>query len=715
VVTVNPRPFVNDDVDETCSNVAFEFEATHGDGTNIVPVGTQYTWTIKMDNTLIEGQSAQSVAQDKVSQILRNTTTSNQDLVYEVTPILGSCVGPVFELTVTVTPTPEIGDKDDAICSGESFEVDPALLSEVGDIIPAGTRYTWTVVPNADVDGESDQITSQETISQELTNRTNTAKEVIYTVTPVLGSGCAGKEFEVTITVNPTPEIDDKEDVICSGAAFTVTPANVPGGDIVPAGTTYTWAIKLVDPGISGATGSTAPGLTSISQTLTNNTHVVQKVVYTVTPTSGAAGACVGDDFEIEVTVNPTPVIGVKTAPEICSNDLFEFEPVNVTGGDIVPLGTTYTWTVAANADVEGQSAQTTIAQPKISQTLRNLTNTPKTLVYTVTPLVGTCAGDSFEVSVTINPTPEIAKKEAEICSEDPFEVDPLTLAELGDIIPANTTYTWTVASNTNVTGQIAVSARQTKISQTLTNLTNEIQTVIYTVTPYSEAVDGCEGEDFEIEVTVNPRPFVNDDVAETCSNVAFEFVATHGKGTNIVPVGTQYTWTIKTDNTDLTGQSAQAIPQDKVSQELRNLTISNQDLVYEVTPILGGCVGPKFELRVTVTPTPEIGDKVDEICSGESFEVDPVSLAEVGDIIPAGTRYIWTVVPNDDVDGESNQTVSQAKILQELTNKTNTPKNVIFTVTPVLGTGGCAGEDFEVTITVNPTPVIADKEEIIC
>jgi len=130
--------------------------------------------------------------------------------------------------------------------------------------------------------------------------------------------------------------------------------------------------------------------------------------VYTVTPTSGDAGSCVGTNFTITVTVNPTPVIANKTST-ICSGTAFTITPSN-SGSEIVPTSTTYTWTVAPNADVTGETDQA-VGQSNISQTLTNTSNTVQTVVYTVTPrsgAAGNCVGSTFTVTVTVNPRPTI-------------------------------------------------------------------------------------------------------------------------------------------------------------------------------------------------------------------------------------------------------------------------------------------------------------------
>ena len=144
-------------------------------------------------------------------------------------------------------------------------------------------------------------------------------------------------------------------------------------------------------------------GVSSISQTLTNTTNTAQNVVYTVTPN---ANGCSGSSFTVTVTVNPTPSIQTQTVTT-CSDVAFTNAPTNG-GSNIVPTGTTYTWTVVDNANTTGETAQAT-AQSNISQTINNVSNGQEVIAYTVTPTKGTCVGSTFALNVTVNPEPVIA------------------------------------------------------------------------------------------------------------------------------------------------------------------------------------------------------------------------------------------------------------------------------------------------------------------
>ena len=246
----------------------------------------------------------------------------------------GACtinhLGPV----VTVNPTPGINSMSAAICSSESFTVTP--VNGTNGTVPVGTTYTWgaPAITGSIAGGVGGGGAN---ISGTLTNNGSTAGTAIYTVTPVAGA-CTGPDFLVTVTVNPTPDINDLTAAICSGGTFAVTPVDATDG-VVPAGTIYSWPGPTVTPGLitGGASGTNSA---NISGTLTNTTNSVQTATYTVTPKTGG---CTGASFDIVVTVNPKPAITAMTAT-ICSGETFTVTPVNSTNG-IVPAGTTYSWT----------------------------------------------------------------------------------------------------------------------------------------------------------------------------------------------------------------------------------------------------------------------------------------------------------------------------------------------------------------------------------
>ena len=266
-------------------------------------------------------------------------------------------------------------------------------------IVPAGTTYTWTVSSNANVTGQSDQATAQSNISQTLTNLTNVTQTLVYTVTPVSGAAgnCPGASFTVTVTVNPKPTVQNETAVICSNTAFTVTPSVATVGNIIPAGTTYTWSAPTVSPAGS-VTGGTAQavGQNSISQTLTNTTANTATATYTVTPTSGSTGTCTGPTFTIVVTVKPTPLLSSTLAPaNVCSTTPFAYTATSATAG------TTFSWVRSTVAGITNPAASGNTAS--INETLTNSTVNPVTVPYVFT-LTATACPNTQTVNLVVNP-----------------------------------------------------------------------------------------------------------------------------------------------------------------------------------------------------------------------------------------------------------------------------------------------------------------------
>ena len=152
----------------------------------------------------------------------------------------------------------------------------------------------------------------------------------------------------------------------------------------------------------SGTATIINPWLTSNASVATvSNTGLISAIAAgTSTITYTNANGCIA---QVVVTVNQTPFVSTQTK-SICSNTTFTVSPVSGVNGNIVPAGTTYTWTVVDNINVTGESNEI-IGLADISQTLVNLSNLPQIVTYTVIP-IGICRGLPFTVTVTVNVAP---------------------------------------------------------------------------------------------------------------------------------------------------------------------------------------------------------------------------------------------------------------------------------------------------------------------
>ena len=214
---------------------------------------------------------------------------------------------------------------------------------------------------------------------------------------------------------------------------------------------------------------------------------------------------CNGTSNTVTITVNEGPSITAQPVGETyCLGDPIQALEVLTINGVGIP---SYQWYSNNTNDID---------TPNTIGTDSNVLDPPNLVVGTVYYYCvisfnqGGC-GDLISeiVEITINQVPQISNFSELICSDNSFLVLPDETN--GDIVPANTTYTWS-APIINPVGTIAGTSEaltpQTIISQNLINTSTNPSTVIYTVTPTS---GDCIGNDFTVVLTVNPAVSIAD------------------------------------------------------------------------------------------------------------------------------------------------------------------------------------------------------------
>ena len=695
-ITVNPSPAVSFSSSNQTICSAYTSSLINLSSTTS---GATFTWTA-VQPAGITGVVT-SGTNTIPAQTLFNTTNTPITITYAAvatTNDASACAGSTFNYTITVNPSPSITESfANAICSGGSFSITPVNSSL--NSIPVGTTYSWSapVVTGGITGGASG--TNLTAIGGTLINPTNTVQTATYTITPVFNS-CSGTAFTVVISVNPKPVIANVTPAaICSETAFSVTPTNG-GSTIVPAGTTYTWSIST-NTNITGASASSASGISTITQTLTNTSNTAQTITYTVTPTSGDTGNCVGSTFTITVVVNPKPFI-VGTTPTICSGTAFSVTPTNGSGS-IVPSGTTYTWTTPVSTPVgaiTGGTAQAT-GVTTIGQTLINTTTAPATIEYTITPTSGACAGTPFTITVTVNPTPTtLGLTNQTYCNAVATNAIVFTNGVAG------TTYAWT-NSNTAI-GLVAAGTGNIPVFTPTNSGTAPITATISVIA----TANGCSRTAETFTITVNPSPAVAFSPANQtiCSGDSSALV-----NLSSTTAGATFTWTAvqPAGITGVVTSGTNTIP----TQTLVNTTNAPITITYAAvaaTNDASACAGSTFNYTITVNPRPTIADQTFVICSEQGFTMAPVNgVPNAMTIVPVGTTYNWTISNNSNITGASAGTGAQ--ISQLLTNTSATIQTIIYTVTPTAGS--CSGNPFTITVDVYPKPNVQFDlpNQIIC
>ena len=669
-ITINPTATIDPISDQIiCSQSAFAdvFITSPTQPTTSIT----YTWEVTSAGPNLSGYTASSgpigISSPILGEAIFNASNVAEDLVYTLTPFYDNCEGVSQTFTITIDPTPEIPDLNATICSEETFDVLPENgIPTATTIVPANTTYTWTVLPNPNVTGQSDETLPQSSISQTLTNVSNVAQDVIYIVTPTSSDGCEGASFELTVTVETRPIIEDKIAGACSGDAFLVAPVDNSPTEIVPANTLYTWTVLPgADlPDLTGYSDQTT-GVSAISQTLTNLTDESKTIIYSVIPSSGT---CVGLPFEVEVTVSPRPFVDDIILAPICSEDTFTVIPETAlpSPNNIVPIGTTFTWTVVDNPNVIGDTNEVS-AQSQISQTLTNTTSTTQTVVYTVVPSSSGCDGLPFTIAVDVKPRPFIVsgpETQDTQCSGDAFVISPQDgIPTLTTLVPVGTQYTWTTVGNPNLLGWSDQTIAVDLISQTLENTSNQVQQIIYSITPEA---DGCVGPSFDAVITIEPKPFVPDVIADICDATSYTLSPQNGilpDATTIIPDVTTYTWSTAVVTGGITGASSGVDEAFFDSGVLENPTTNLQTAIYTVTPnyytvsnpTTPQCSGEPFTITITVSPSPEINEVITNIaCSysdplcGASIEISPVGMAPF--------TYNWVSIEGNPINDPTDE-----------------------------------------------------------
>ncbi|RYF21382.1 MAG: PKD domain-containing protein [Flavobacteriales bacterium] len=126
-----------------------------------------------------------------------------------------------------------------------------------------------------------------------------------------------------------------------------------------------------------------------------------------------------------------------------------------------------------------------------------------------------------------------------------------------------------------------------------------------------------------------------------------------------------------------------------------------NYQATFSVTNSCGTTsVTRNFSVDMVLSPV--ITSKTIKICSGNSFQVTPVSNGI--DNVPAGTTFVWSapvISPPGAVSGAYGQSSPVTGINQTLTNNTASPATVTYTISPI--SKACPGPDFTITVTVDP------------
>ncbi|MBN9300075.1 MAG: hypothetical protein J0I41_23965, partial [Filimonas sp.] len=639
-ITVNPTPTINTVTNKVvCNNAATTAISFSGNVSNAT-----YTWT--NDNTTI-GLAANGIG-DITSFTAVNNGNTTATATITVTPSANTCDGTAKTFTITVNPTPTVNTiANKVVCNNTAT----TAIGFSGNV--SNATYTWTndntaIGLAASGTGDIPSFTAA--------NSGSTAVIATITVTPSANT-CGGVSKTFTITVNPTPVVNDiSNSVVCNNAATTAI--NFSSNVI---GATYTWTNSNAAIGLAASGAGDIPSFAAANSGSTAVTATI-----TVTP---SANACGGASKTFTITVNPTPVVNDINNSVVCNN-----ATATAIGFSSNVSGATYTWT-NSNAAI-GLAASGAGDIP--SFTAVNSSSTPATATITVTPSANTCDGASKTFTIKVNPTPTVnAITNSVVCNNTATSA----ISFGSNVIDA--TYTW---ANNNPAIGLAASGAGDIPSFTAVNSGSTAAIATITVTP---SANTCDGTSKSFTITVNPTPTVNTITNKVvCNNATTTAI---GFSSNVSSA--TYTWTNSNPAIGLAASGAGDIP----SFTAVNSGSTAVTATITVTPSANTCAGTSKTFTITVNPTPTVNTIADKVACNNAA----TSAISFGGNVSTAT-YTWTN-NNTSIGLAASGTGDIASFTAVNTGSTAT--TAIITVTPSANT--CAGTSKTFTITVNPTPTV--------
>jgi len=646
--------------------------------------GTTFSW-IATENENLSGYTSTGTTAAIPAQTITNNTNTDQDLVYTITPIADGCAGTPFDYTITVNPVPIIADKDETICSTETFTITPIDDSPT-EIVPSGTTYDWGIPvssPVGAITGGSAAV-NQTSISQTLTNTTSEPATLTYTVTPD-ANGCKGDGFDVVITVNPNGQVNAIADqTLCNGdstLAVSFATTNTGAGT-----TTYNWTNDNTAIGLaSSGTGD----ISSFTATSSAVAPIVGNITVTPVYTYNDIN-CTGTAETFSITVNPSPLVNFS------ENDQVITTGETTTAVDLTSptTGVTFAWTVSVPTGITGVTTLTGTDNIP-AETLINSTTGPLDVVYTAiaTGDIGfDCEGLPTDYTVTVNPEAQVNPVDDQVVCND----ENLVIEFSSIVTGGTTTFSWT-----NDNTAIGLDATGTgNIDITAINTTDEPLTANIVVTPsFENDGDTNTGDSTTFTVTVNPTGQV-DVVGNQIVSNGFDTTAI-AFSTENVNGSTTFDWTNSITSIGLAASGTGNIS----AFTGINTGSSPVTSTLTVTPTFENgnvsCIGPATPFEITINPTAQVNPTDDMVVSDGDTVTIPFTTVNTG----GTTTYTWT--NTDPTTGLT--TTGSSDIGFTAVNTGTSPITTTVVVTPDFENGGNSntGPTETFTITVNPTAQI--------
>lgn len=585
-----PSPIINNQplvYQENCLgglNTGLSFNISSGGGT------LTYQWYSNTTNSTAGGTLIPGAIMDTYSP----PSTSLGTLFYycEIFFSQGSCASVLtqpaeVQILPLATMTSQPLDTQEICVGGVIDPLTASAMDGAGNI-----TYQWfSNTMNSNTGGTAIPAANQSTYTPPAFTASGTF--YFYVMISFDGNGCGSISSDVAEVIVVDQPIYTIQPIVsqtqCQNSPADLLIISVSGG----LGTlSYQWFSTAVN---SNTGGTIIPGETT--DQYTPDTSVVGTLFYYCQVSQTGLGCDTTSDTA-EVIVSPAPLISAQPVDSnICIGDPVTLLEVNVQNGVANP---NFQWFSNTTDNTVGGTAITGATNNTYQPSSTNLGT-----VFYYCEVSFNSGGCPLIVSTTaeviVSDFPAITDQNYTICTTDIFTMDPNI--DPANTVPTNTLYTWTIVSNTPfgiVNGATNESTPQSVFTQSLTNSTTQIGTVVYNVTPIAGV---CGGNSFNVTIDVFPTPIVNFDISDqTICNASSTDLVTL---TTTIAGNVSYAWTanIPFGVTGVTTTGTNTIP----IQTIVNSTTSPQTVTYSAnaTFTTGGssCIGPPTIYTIIVNP----------------------------------------------------------------------------------------------------------------
>ncbi|WP_299253860.1 PKD-like domain-containing protein, partial [uncultured Lacinutrix sp.] len=435
---------------------------------------------------------------------------------------------------------------------------------------------------------------------------------------------------------------------ICVGESTTST-ADASGDLPV----TYNWTVVSGDVSLTNANQQT---VTILAGTTPGTYELNVDISY-----AGEPGCTEKFSDSATAQVRPNPAFGTYIIEECEESSIQTLDANNV-----LPLGPgeSVVWYNAATGG-------TIVPNPTL--------NTVNTIVYyaEVSNSFGCVSASRSDVTLTIFDAPDGTDNSDAVCSGNPYSLDLTTIS-------SGITFSYTAVSSNAGVIPSPLSGSGTTISGTFENESQGPVNLTYTVTPIGPAPNNCAGETFEVIVTVNRQPLLAtvQDIIECFSGQTLDANTAITLNPN-----TGVRW-----YDALTGGSQVFTP--------THSTVGSISYFAEVFDTGTPCVNPQREEVVLRLESPPFPNLTEAVCSNETLNIGISSFPST-----------YTVSSSDELNvpaGTNRSTETAANITDTYINTTGSPVTITYTVT-IGGLTACAGQIFDIDVTISPEPVVSN------